>query len=349
MNKKVKMVSLLILGKGDTDYSDRNMQRLFTCAQEAGIDVQRRDYGEIETTPDFKNEKIQVLLFFPFTFWNANCEVPQDTKLYGTSKASYDLFQRFFLERQEALNERYGSSHKLDYVIQPAFAALDRDKVATVEQLQRFDVPTSRVIESRDISEILDHVAPERGVFIKCRYGAEGKGITVLHHGIWRTNYNVHEGKLDNYGTYGTWTFTDITGKRELLEQLLEHEVIVEREVIVPEIFPGKKFDVRAYVVNGHVPHLFARVNGAERVVTNYSQGARVLHHPETGLDEAYIESIRKEATKAARAFSSRFLGVDIMFDGNAETPRVIEIQTFTDYPDPRKFNLVKYMISIPT
>src|SRR3989338_10314969 len=210
------MVSLLILGNGDTEYSDRNIKRVYDAAQHAGFHVQRMDYGELETATPFQGEALHVMFFFPFTFLNANCEVPQDTKLYGTSRRSYDLFQEFFLEREEALLRKFGHTQRINYVIEPAFAALDRDKVATVNQLRSFNVPTSEVIASRDICEILEYITPERGVFIKCRYGAEGKGISILHHERWRTNYKVEEGKLDNYGIYGTWQFTDITGRRDL-------------------------------------------------------------------------------------------------------------------------------------
>lgn len=338
--------SLLILGKGDTDYTDRNMKRVFAYAQEAGFDVQRMDYGGIRNASLFRHQTIHVHFFFPYTFWNAHCEVPEDTKLYGTSRRSYELFHQFFLDVQRELEERYGKDHRLNYTIRPAFAALDRDKRVTIELLQKSGIRTSDVIYSRNAGEVIDHVTPERGVFIKCRYGAEGKGITLLQNGKWLTNYKVEDGKLDNYDTYERWQFTDITGRRALLEQLLEHEVVVEREVVVPHLFEGKKFDARAYVVNGAISHLFVRVNDLEKVVTNFSQGAEVLHHPMIGLPAEYIEQIKEEAIKSAQAFQSRFLGVDIMFDGSAEIPRVIEVQTFADFSSPNKFNLARYMVS---
>lgn len=343
------MRSLLILGKGDTDYTDRNVKGVFAYAQEAGFDVQRMDYGELRNTAGasaFRHQTIHVHFFFPYTFWNAHCEVPEDTKLYGTSGRSYELFQQFFLDVQRELGEKYGNDHQMKYTIQPAFAALDRDKRATLELLRSFGIETSDVIYSRNAGEVIDHITPDRGVFIKCRYGAEGKGITLLQREKWLTNYKVENDRLDNYDTYGRWQFTDITGKRALLEQLLEHEVVVEREVVAPRLFEGKKFDTRAYVVNGRIPHFFVRVNALEKVVTNFSQGADVLHHPMTGLPAEYIGQIRREAIKAAQAFQSHFLGVDIMFDGSAETPRVIEVQTFADFSAPDKFNLAKYMVS---
>lgn len=345
--KSIIMVwSLLILGKGDTNHTDRNMQRVFAYAREAGFDVQRIDYGEIRNASSFRHEAIHVHFFFPYTFWNAHCEVPKDTKLYGTSRRSYELFRQFFPDVQRELEEKYEKDHRMKYTIQPEFAALDRDKIGTIQRLQEYGIQTSQMISARDVNDIIDQISSERGIFIKCRYGAEGKGITLLQSGKWLTNYKVEDGRLDNYDVYGKWQFTDITGRRELLEQLLEHEVVVEREVSVPKLFKGKKFDVRAYVVNGVVPHFFIRVNDLESVVTNFSQGAEVIHHPTTGLPYECIEQIKREAIKSAQAFQSRFLGVDIMFDSSPEVSRVIEVQTFADFNAPSNFNLAKYMVS---
>ena len=341
------MTSLLILGKGDTAYTDRNMQRLFTQAQQAGMDVQRCDYSEISTASNFRHARITVMLFFPFTFWNEHCEAPQDTQLYGTSKHAYELFRDYFLTVQADLARRYGGLHQLDYVIQPEFAALDRDKIATIEHLKNNGITTTESIATRDLTAILSEVTPERGVFIKCRYGAEGKGITVLRNNQWRTNYQVVGDKLTNYGTNDRWPFTDITGRRELLHQLLDDEVIVEREILVPNLFVDEKFDIRAYVVGNEVPHFFMRINAADRVVTNFSQGARILHHPQTELDDACIAKIKKLALAAAQGFNSQFLGVDIIFDGSMDEPRVMEVQTFTDFPDPTKFDLVRHFIKV--
>ncbi len=339
------MPSLLILGYGDTHYTDRNPRRLFNYAKESGFEAERRDYSEIRGAPDFEGETIKVMLFFPYTFWNENCEVPEDTKLYGTSKRSYELLREFFLEVKGALQQRY-ASQQLQYVIPPESAALDRDKIAAIQRLKKGGVPTSELVSYQKLDDILHQISSERGVFVKCRYGAEGKGIMLLQESGWVTNYKVEGATLTNYGIYEQWVFTDITGRRDLLEQLLEQEVIVEKEIVVPEFFEGKKFDARAYVINGQVPHFFIRVNERHKVVTNYSQGAQVVHHPQTSLPPELIVRIREEAVKSAWAFSSNFLGVDIMVDSCPDGIKVVEVQTFTDFPDIKCFDLAKYLVS---
>ena len=40
---------------------------------------------------------------------------------------------------------------------------------------------------------------------------------------------------------------------------------------------------------------------------------------------------------------NSKFLGVDMMFDKDLSL-KIVEVQTFTDFPDINKFNLSKYM-----
>ncbi|MBI4983070.1 hypothetical protein HZC32_00285 [Candidatus Woesearchaeota archaeon] len=303
-----------------------------------------RDYSEIRDGPSFKNEIINVMFFFPYVFWNKNCEMPEDTKLYGTSKKSYELLREFFFEVEGALQKKY-KGRQLNYIISPKFAALDRDKIATIQKLSESKVLTSKMVSERNLDEILNRITPKRGIFIKCRYGAEGKGITLLQKDKWVTNYKVEGNRLTNYGVYDRWEFSEITSRRDLLEQLLEQEVIVEEEIIVPELFADKKFDCRAYVIKGRVPHFFVRVNEQSKVVTNYAQGGKVFHHPETGLSSKFKIKIEEEAVKSAEAFEFKFLGVDIMFD-RSEGAKVIEIQTFTDFPDINHFNLAKYMVS---
>ncbi|MEK6938692.1 MAG: YheC/YheD family protein [Nanoarchaeota archaeon] len=336
--------SLLVLGWGDSPETDKNRTRLVNYAQEAGFEVQAVDYHELGRLHRFKNETLNIMPFFPYTFWNKNCEIPDDTKLYGTSKRAYDLFADFLLDIQDKLETKF-STHNLLFTTPLASAALDRDKIQTLQILNGYGVSTSEMVAYERVQDILNQVTPERGVFIKCRYGAEGKGITLITPERWVTNYKVGGSRLTNYGVYDRWNFTDITGKKELLEQLIEQEVIVEREIVSPNLFGGKKFDVRVYVVSDEVPHFFVKINDLENVITNWSQGGKVIHHPETGLAENIIKNINTEAQKAASAFHSRLMGIDVMLDKDSDIPQVIELQAFTGFPDIQKFNLARYLV----
>ncbi len=335
--------SILVIGKGDTPYSDRNRVRFFDYAIKSGHDVQQSDYHRLKALRDFRNEKINIMLFFPYTFWNANCEEPQDTRLYGTSRKAYEKFRTHFLETNAELEHKFGE-HRLHYLIPPQNAFVDRDKVETIRRLKLQDVPTSQQVNYSSLHDVIDSVAPDRGIFIKCRYGAEGKGITVLRHGRWVTNYKVEGNTLANYGVYDKWQFTDITGRKDLLGQLIENEVIVEKEIVVANVYDGKKFDLRAYAINQDMPHFFVRLNDPKNEVTNYSQGAMIMHHPETGITEKTVGIVTGIALSAARALGLEIAGVDIMFDMGMDNPKVVEMQAFTDFPDIWKFDLVKYI-----
>lgn len=336
--------SLLVLGRGDSVETDKNRIRLIKYAAAAGFEVQAVDYHNLVQLHRFKNDVLNVLFFFPYTFWNKNCEVPDDTKLYGTSKKTYFQFKEFLLDIQDRLEVKF-SSHDLIFATSLKYAAVDRDKLQTIRILNNHGLSTSETISYAKLSDILLQVTPKRGIFIKCRYGAEGKGITLIKPDRWVTNYKVENGRLANYGVYDRWNFTDITGRKELLEQLIEHEVIVEREIINPNIFGSKKFDLRIYVADNKVPHFFVRINELEGVITNWSQGSQVIHHPETGLATEFIESAYDKAKKAAGAFHSRLAGVDIMLDKESNTPQIIELQSFTGFPDIEKFNLARYLV----
>ena len=63
------------MGRGDNDYSDRNGKCLFEYAKNASLDVQFADYHNIRKLVDFVNENLNVMFFFPHTFWNTYCEM----------------------------------------------------------------------------------------------------------------------------------------------------------------------------------------------------------------------------------------------------------------------------------
>jgi hypothetical protein len=335
-------MSLLILGRGDTEYSDRNGRRLFDYALERGRDAQFADYDELDLLKDFEHDRIIVMPLFPYHFWNGNCENPDDTKLYGTSSLAHNLLTEFFLETQKTLEDLFGKE-RVHCVIPLDRAALDRDKNATLKRLVANEIPIPTQVTYSSAHDLVTQVSTGRGIFIKCRYGAEGKGITRIRANEWVTNYKVTAHRLCNHGNGEKWPFVEITGRFDLLQQLLEHEVVVEMEVLTQQ-GDNPKFDTRIYVVNGQTPHYFTRWNNAEIPTTNFSQGGIILHAPETTLEWHQVASAKIHAFRASEAVGLRFLGVDVMFD-TTDGAKVVEVQTFTDFPDIDKFNLQEYLL----
>lgn len=333
------MKNLLIVGKGNSPYTDRTPQRLLHCALNKGLDAKRCDYNELSQAPAFNPGPLQVMLFFPYAFWDAHCEQPHNSPFYGTSTQSYRLFKRYLFKAHHLLKNRYYGHNPLQQIIHPRTAALDRDKLATLQCLKRYQVPCAHPIYTRHLPSLLALLQQHSGLYIKCRYGAEGKGITVLRHHQWQTNYPAEPQQ-----TPSVWPFRDITGQHAWLQHLLEQAVTIEPEIIPPPCFNGQKWDVRVYLVNGQMVHFFVRLNQPQNLITNYSQGAQVLHHPHTGLTAATQTLLAQVAQRTAKAMNAHFLGVDIMFHQNLAHPMVLEAQSFCDFPSIDRFNLADYL-----
>jgi len=336
--------SLLILGKADSPSRERNALRMLSYALEAGIDAQWADYHELDSIRDFRNDTAVVLFFFPYRFWNACCESPGEGELYGASYRIPELLNGFFMAIGDEIRARF-KAHHLQFFIPPEIAAMDRDKSEVIRRLRACGVPVSTTLEYGYMGDILEAVESGNGVIIKCRYGSEGKGITLLRRSCWLTNYRVDDGRLANYGVYDLWKFTEITGRRDLLRQLLDSEVIVEEEIVPPSVYPGRKFDVRCYTVNCRSLHFCTRLGEPGGIVTNYSQGGTVIHDPKTGLPADMRLSLLRTGEEASKALSLNLLGVDMIVEDQTGMPKVIEVQVFADFPHIGWFDLARYLV----
>jgi len=337
------MNSLLILGEHQDSSLNPNIKRLQRYSTEMEIPTRVRNYEEFFSKPiKINTEDLAVMFFFPYKFWNQTCETPEDTGIYGTSSKSYKRFEQFWKDVKGNLEEKFKGIN-LKYIIDPDFAALDRDKIATHKLLKKANIPTTKKLP-KDFSYLLELVKTH-GIFIKPRYGALGKGITYLSPSKWLTNYGVGRNNVPyNYSCEKGWFFKEITGNHEFLKRILDLEMIVEKEIVPPKLEKGKKFDLRSYAVFKKVPYIFMRENETKDIITNFSQGGRAIHDVEKKLPKKVIELAKKEGLKTAQTLNSHFLGIDIIFDKNLQTPRVLEVQTFTGFPKIRKFNLPRYL-----
>ena len=338
------MKSLIILGEYKDSFLNRNINRLARCARAESMSVCRTSYEELLGDGRVKadHDDVSVMFFFPYTFWDNNCEIPEDTGVYGTSRESYETFKNFWADVKGKLGERF-RDHNLSFVIDPDYAAVDRDKIETHRLLRLNGVSTTTTVPN-DLKEILGRLNG-KGIFIKPRYGAKGKGITYLSKGEWITNYRVGEnGKIENYGDRERWKFDDITGNEDFVKRLLDLEMIVEEEVQPPRLNGDFKFDVRVYSVFGDAPHMFVRENDGISVLTNNSQGGTINHDYREVLPEEAIASAMEESLKASKVLNSNFLGVDCIFDRTLDKPVVLEVQTFTGFPLVRKVNILRFL-----
>ncbi len=348
------MNSLLILGEHLDPSLNLNIKRLEKYSTDIKIPTKVRNYEELfSESIKIDTKDLAVMFFFPFRFWNQKCEIPEDTGIYGTSSKSYETFNQFWEEVKKNLEKQFKEKN-LKYIIDPDFAALDRDKIATHNLLEKSGISTTKRL-GKDLSNLIN-LSKKQGIFIKPRYGARGKGITYLSPTGWFTNYGIGKNNtLQNHQSVKTkgksgdplktgWIFKEITGNKELLKKIINLETIIEEEIVPPQLKKGKKFDLRVYTVFENSPYLFMRENNIKNIITNFSQGGKIIDDIGKKLPKKSLELAKKESLKAAKTLNSKFLGVDIIFDRDLETPRVLEVQTFTGFPKIKKFNLPRYL-----
>ncbi len=307
-----------------------------------GLDVQHQTYEDLlaKKRLSFKSDVLHVMFFFPYAFWDSRCEVEGSDVVYGVDRSVYHLFRRFWGRVEKVIAQSYPDK-RIEFVIDPKMAYVDRDKILTHDLLKQAGVVVTETITDRTVDGVLRNVSAARGVFIKSRYGAEGKGITRARLNEWTTNYDVKRHRPANHGNGEQWPFADITGDRAFLRDLLGRDVIVEREILCVKKPGIGKFDVRVHVVGGKVAHLFVRHAGAKDVVTNFSQGGGVEHAYASVLTPAQIASAIAMSESAAKALNSQFIGIDCMFDReDPDQAIVVEAQCLCDFPKPEACNL---------
>ena len=341
------MRSLLILSDPIGYRTNRDNKRLVQYCQEGDVEAELLSYEDFfkKKPRPLSSENLNVVFFFSTDFWNKNCEIPEDTGVYGTSKKAYNRFRDFWLRVKERVETQF-QDRKISYIIPPEIAFVDRDKIESHRLLIEKQIPTTTLLP-RDLEVVLQK-AEEKGIFIKCRYGACGKGITYISPEKWFTNYIIGErGVIQNPLSEDQWVFSDVTRNKDFLKRLLDLEVIVEQEIIPPNLSKkGNKFDIRSYVVFGQVPHMFLRENSREKVITNFDQGGTVHHEYYKHLSLKEIKRVQQISLDASRAFPSKILGIDVMFDNDFETPKILEAQSFPGMPDIRYFNLLRFLVT---
>lgn len=336
--RKSADVSLLILGT--------NPVHSLIPALMMGVDVKRQQYESLMQGErhEFKNKRLSVMFFFPYKYWDEYCENEKDGFIYGVDRKPYILFANYWKRVEKKIRTLYPDK-EIDFVIDPEFVYIDRDKKLTSQILAEHGVKVTEAITSRDVDEVIAEIQKDRGIFIKSRYGAEGKGITFLSKRKWKTNYRIVGHKPKNYGVTGIWPFSDITNDRIFLKNLLKLDVVVEREVVSPSEKKDEKYDIRAYVIGERVVHIFARHAKKSKIITNWSQGGIVNDDVREILTAKQIKDVKKQALLSAKALKTRFGAIDVMFDKDGGEPYVIEAQCMCSFPKPEICMLGKELV----
>jgi len=293
--------------------------------------------------PKIKTNTLIVFFFFPFNYWEKHIETKKSKEVYG-NRTYFLKLKKLWKDIGKTINDFY-KDKKIYFINSPDKIFLGRDKETTKRILAKAGIPVSKHHFSRNYKKIINLVERGQKLFVKVRYGSMGKGMTYLEKNQWLTNFRFKNGKiLGKKSDYG-WVFTDITGNKKFLKELLRQDVIIE-DAINPFLLKERLFDLRIYVGFGKVLYIYPRSNKTENITTNISQGAK-------GEDSKFIHSIPVKITKDAIKYAVRavkemhlnFAGVDLMPCIGENKVTVIEVNSFPGFPKARRFNLSKSLI----
>ncbi len=284
---------------------------------------------------------MHILLFFPYKYWDKNIEIYQgDSKVYGDNSFGRK-FQKYFEKVEKAIKKKY-SDKKIKYINPPDKSVMDRDKEETKKFFRHHDIPTPRSFNVKSLKEL--NKITKRGIslYVKPRFGAMGKGITYLSNDLIITNFLFQKGEIVSHSYDYHWRFHEIkdSDKDKFLKILLSRGFIFE-EAIDPPIYRGRRSDFRVYCIYGKVSYYYARSTPAVSLVTNWSQGGKIVQKRKLSqyISTAKLNQVKSLARKVAKELKLNYTGVDIIFSKDYKQIYSLEAHSFPGYE--RGFDLM--------
>ncbi|MCK5083874.1 MAG: hypothetical protein KAR31_13275 [Candidatus Omnitrophica bacterium] len=333
--------ALLIIGdkrtKGRTlDPSFNAFVRKIEDSKERGLEAHVVNYKDVFNgcLPEISSPILNVLLFFPYKYWDKNIEVyNDDPKVYG-DKTFGRKFSKYFEKVEKAIEKKY-SDKKIEYVNPPNVSILDRDKEETKNFFRHHKIPTPKSFTVKTLKDV--HKIIDRGMslYIKPRFGAMGKGITYLSNDLMFTNFLFKKGEIVSHSYDYHWRFHEIkdSDKDNFLKILLSRGFIFE-EAIDPPIHKGRRSDFRVYCIYGEVVYYYVRSTPAITVVTNWSQGGKIEKKKKFSkyISASRLSRVKSLARKAARELKLNYAGIDIIFSKDYKNIYALEAHSFPGY-----------------
>jgi len=293
--------------------------------------------------PRIKTDRIIIFFFFPFRYWNRFIEHKKYKGVYG-NKGFYRKFLHFWDKVERHLKRKLPGKEIL-YINNPKLSATYRDKVHVINQLAKVNVSQPRLHKKLGIRELLSKLESGHRFFLKMRYGSMGKGITFMSQANWQTNFIFENNKILSKKSDKGWKFSNVTGNRHFLKQLLKKDIIIQ-EGIDPLVVNGYIVDLRIYTFLGEVICIYPRRNTPDKVTTNISQGGKGDPKLLKYIPQYLIKRAMKEAVKVSKALNVNLAGIDIIPDRNFKEVYVIDANVFSGFPKRRLFNLARHMAS---
>ncbi len=340
--------TLLIIGdkrtKGRTlDPSFNAFVKIIGNSKDERLETHILSYKDVfeGNFPEVSSPVLNILLFFPYKYWDKNIEVYQgDSKVYGDNSFGRE-FRKYFEKLERTIGKKYHDK-KIEYVNPPDKSILDRDKEETKKFFWHHNIPTPKSFNVKCLKDL--HRLAKRGIslYIKPRFGAMGKGITYLSNDLMITNFLFQKGEIVSHPYDYHWRFHEVKDKDKdkFLKILLSRGFIFE-EAIDPPIHKGRRSDFRVYCVYGKVSYYYIRSTPAVSLVTNWSQGGKIEQKRKLSqyISTAKLNQVESLARKVAKELKLNYTGVDIIFSKDYKKIYALEAHSFPGYE--RGFDLM--------
>jgi len=340
--------TLLIIGdrrtKGRTlDTSFNTFVKIIENSKDERLEAHILSYKDVfeGNFPEVSGPVLNILLFFPYKYWDKNIEVYQGgSKVYGDNSFGRE-FRKYFEKLEKTIGKKYHDK-RIEYINPPDKSILDRDKEETKKFFRRHNIPTPKSFNIKSLKNL--HQLANRGIslYIKPRFGAMGKGITYLSNGLMITNFLFQKGEIISHPYDYHWRFHEIMDKDKdkFLKVLLSRGFIFE-EAIDPPIHKGKRSDFRVYCIYGKVSYYYIRSTPAVSLVTNWSQGGKIEQKRKLSryISTTKLNQVKSLARKVAKELKLNYTGVDIIFSKDYKKIYALEAHSFPGYE--RGFNLM--------
>ncbi len=340
--------TLLIIGdrrtKGRTlDPSFNAFARIIENSKDKNLEAYILSYKDVfeGNFPEVPSPVLTILLFFPYKYWDKNIEVYEDdSKVYGDNSFGRE-FRKYFEKLEKIIGKKYRDK-KIEYVNPPDKSILDRDKEETKKFFRHHSIPTPRSFNVKSLGDLYRVVKRGISLYVKPRFGAMGKGITYLSNDLMITNFLFQKGEIISHPYDYHWRFHEVKDKDKdkFLKILLSRGFIFE-EAIDPPINKGRRSDFRVYCLYGKVSYCYARSTPAVSLVTNWSQGGKIVQKRKLSqyISTAKLNQVKSLARKVAKELKLNYTGVDIIFSKDYKKIYALEAHSFPGYE--RGFDLM--------
>jgi glutathione synthase/RimK-type ligase-like ATP-grasp enzyme len=297
-----------------------------------------------ERLPDIRTAGLDVLLFFPYNYWNSRIErYDKDDRIYGDTNFGRD-FNTYLMAADRIITRRY-KNNNLRFINPPKACIIDRDKLRTYNILRRAGIRSPRIFRVNSVGAFNALLEKHGPVYIKPRFGAMGKGITYADRSGIYTNFRFRNKRISNRLHDYNWRPVKVPREnRPAFIGTLIQKGFIFQGAVNPMIYGNRKFDIRVYTVCRKTPYLYAKSVPVGSFITNWSQGGRIENRLflNKALSAEEIRAIKTVSLKTAEAINLSFAGVDIIVDRDTRGINVLEIQSFPGYE--KGFNLMRFL-----